>query len=174
MSKYDEHEQTIQSRLPQWTFRSYLVSWASFKLDRTAQPPDLWSQVYGKKISAISTSANRLEGIQYFERNLRLMRAISSEYRAKFMAATAHWVHPDERVVAMNNELRRFFEAEHVDFLDLDRKLPHDDWSIHVDGVHWSLKGEEMMAEQWEAAIVATDGLGLGALQPADAKRPPR
>lgn len=162
MGKFDEREQTLQSRLPQWAFKSYLASWASFKFDRLAGgQPDLSGQVYTKKASALRPSANQLEGIQYFERNLRLMRAISSEYGAKFLAATAHWVHPSDKVVAINEELRRFFARERIDFIDLDKELPHDDWSIHVDVMHWSLKGEEAMAEHWEAKIIASDSLGL-------------
>ena len=166
MGKFDEQDQTLQSRLPKWAFKSYLLSWASFKLDRIAgKQPDLAGQVYMKKLSALKVSTNQLAGVQYFERNLRLMRAISEEYGAKFLAATAHWVQPPERVVVINEELRRFFAREHIDFIDLDKELPHDDWSIHVDGVHWSLKGEEAMAEHWTAKIIATDALGFEAGQ---------
>jgi hypothetical protein len=164
MSKFDVREQTLQSRLPQWIFKSYLLSWASFKYDRIAgDRPDLAGQVIEKKVSQLKPSSNQLEGIQYFERNLKLMRAISSEYKAKFLAATGHWVHPPEKVVVLNEELRNFFGREGIDFLDLDKDLPHDDWSIHVDEVHWSLKGEEAMAKEWALKIIATDSLRLGA-----------
>ena len=166
LGKFDEREQTFQSRLPRWAFKSYLLSWASFKLDGIApRQTDLWGQVYGKKVLTLRASTNQLEGVQYFERNLRLMRAISGEYGAKFLAATAHWTHPPERVVAINEELRRFFAREHIDFIDLDKELPHDDWSIHVDAAHWSLKGEEAMAEHWAAKIIATDALRFGDVQ---------
>ena len=162
LAKYDDRVRTLQSRLPRWAFNSYLLSLASAKLDRiTGGQSDLWTQVEGRKLSALSPSANPLEGIQYFERNLRLMRAISGEYGANFLAATPHWVHPSTTTAAMNDDLRRFFKAERIDFLDLDRDLPHDDWSIHVDAAHWSLKGEETMAEHWEAKIIASDALGL-------------
>jgi hypothetical protein len=61
---------------------------------------------------------------------LKLMRAIAGEYNARFVGATAHWVAPDAKVGAMNDELRAFFEREGIDYLDLDRLLAHNDWSI--------------------------------------------
>jgi hypothetical protein len=164
MDKYDPRERTLQSKLPKWLFASYLVSFISHKIDASIDSkPDLVGQVLGRKVALLKPSENQLEGIQYFKRNLKLMRGISNEYGAKFLAATSHWVHPSDKVVAMNEDMRRFFEQEHIDFLDLDRLLPHDDYSIHVDAVHWSLKGEEMMAERWEAKIIETDALGLNA-----------
>ncbi len=167
LAKYDERERTLQSMLPDWAFKSYLASVTLFKFDRVAgRRADLSSQVYPEEmISQRRISPNPIEAIQYFERNLRLMRAISNEYNAKFLAATAHWVHPPVKIVAVNNELRRFFKAEQIDFLDLDQLLPYDDLTIHVDLVHWSLKGEEAVAGHWAAKIIATDSLGFNTKQ---------
>ena len=163
MQKYDENSRTVQSLLPTWSFKSYLVSIVSQKLDQVSRRRmDVYGQVFLDKESKLKPARNPLEGIQYYERNLRLMRAASGEYKARFAAATAHWTTPEEKVILMNAELRRFFAEQKIDYLDLDSLLPHNDWSIHVDPVHWTVKGLDMVAERWQEKIVSSDLLSLG------------
>lgn len=162
MQDYDESRRTIQSLLPWWSLKSYLVTVASHKSDLLLnRRMDVHGQVFFDKESKLKPADNPLEGIQYFKRNLRLMRAASREYNARFLAATAHWTKPTEKVVAMNANLREFFTAQRIDYLDLDSKLPHDDWTIHVDEVHWTLKGLNLVAEEWKEKIVSSDALGF-------------
>jgi hypothetical protein len=89
------------------------------------------------------------------------MRGIAREYNAGFVAATAHWQTPDELAVRQNTSARAFFEREGIDYLDVDALLPHDDPSIHDDPVHFTLKGNEMMASEWAAKVIRDDLLGL-------------
>ncbi|HEY0004845.1 MAG TPA: hypothetical protein VGB17_08535 [Pyrinomonadaceae bacterium] len=163
MTKYDDSFRTLQSRLPKWAFKSYLVSWASLKYDHLFHKrPDVWGQVFAPRYSAnIRASSNPIEGAQYFERNLRLMRSISKEYGATFLAATAHFAQPPEHVLKLNAELRGFFQREQIDYLDLDALLQHDDWSIHEDQAHWTLKGLDQVAEHWKAKVITADSLKL-------------
>jgi hypothetical protein len=162
MDKYDDRFRTLQSRLPSWAFQSYLVTVFSLKFDRLyPKKPDIVSQVHSSKLSRLSRSANPIEGVQYFERNLKLMRGISTEYGAGFLAATAHWLTPSPQVDQLNGELRTFFDRERIDYLDLDKSLEHNDLSLHVDAVHWTLKGLDQVAEQWKSKIVTTDALKL-------------
>lgn len=148
---FNDTYRSWQSVTPTWMFRSYLVALATFALDRRGGA-DIGSQVM--KIYKLPTSSNELKDLRLFERNLKLMRAGSNEYGAKFVAATAHWVSPDTKVRAMNNELRVFFNRERINYLDLDAMLPHNDYSIHIDNVHWTREGIERVAELWEQKIV--------------------
>jgi hypothetical protein len=162
MDRYDDRIQPLQARLPSWAFRSYLVSVVTQKLDSLSQvQPDLYSQVIANKTSQLKPAVNPLAGIQYFERNLKSMRAIAGENEARFVASTAHWTEPPPKISAMNAELRNFFQQNRIDFLDLDEALPHHDSSLHTDAVHWTDKGLEAVAEQWKTKIVASDLLGL-------------
>jgi len=162
MDKYDDGFRTLQSRLPKWAFQSYLVTVFSLKCDRLSRKkPDVVSQVHSSKLSKLKRSTNPIEGVQYFERNLKVMRGISTEYGAKFLGATAHWLTPSRQVEQLNAELRSFFAKEQIDYLDLDQALEHNDLSLHVDAVHWTLKGLDQVAENWKAKIVATDALKL-------------
>jgi hypothetical protein len=156
---FDEGYRSWQSLLPAWAFRSYLVSRVSFALDRAGGGSDIGSQVM--KAGALRRSTDALAGMNFFERNLKLQRAVSSDRGAKFLAATAHWVAPDEKVSAMNKELRGFFAREGMSYVDLDALLPHGDWSLHVDDVHWTREGIERVAEEMRKKIVAENLLGL-------------
>ena len=80
------------------------------------------------------------------------------------MSSTAHWVEPAPKINLMNSELREFFRRYQLDYLDLDQLLPHGDWSLHNDPVHWSEKGLHQVAELWKTKIVSSDLLGLNSL----------
>ncbi len=131
----------------------------SYALDRAGGGSDIGSQVM--KVGSLKRSPDVLAGMRLFERNLKLQRAVSSDHGAKFLAATAHWVAPGEKVSAMNDELRRFFTREGIDYVDLDALLPHGDWSLHVDEVHWTREGIERVAEEMRKKIVAENLLGV-------------
>ncbi len=160
-SHYDDRVQTLQARLPPFVFRSYLVSQLTRIYDvHSHVTPYVNDQVWAK-MSTLPRSPDPLVGIEYFERNLRLMRAISAAYGSKFIASCAHWVHPDQNATWMNEHLREFFRREQMPYLDVDRLLPHDDYSIHVDHIHWTREGLDRVAELWLRAIIAQDLLGL-------------
>ncbi|HEX8136004.1 MAG TPA: SGNH/GDSL hydrolase family protein [Pyrinomonadaceae bacterium] len=162
LNRYDPNKLPLQARLPAWAFHSYFISVCSRKLDDVFYgPQEIYHQVIWNNVAKLKPSRNELEGVALFERNLRLMRAAAREYESKFLAATPHWVTPSEKVNRLNDELRRFFQRAEIDYVDLDGLLPHDDWSLHVDQVHWSRKGLETVAERFKEKIVADDLLGL-------------
>jgi hypothetical protein len=166
IERFDENRPPVRSRMSPWMFRSYFLSIGSAALDIILKRSDLYAQLTGSKLSKLQPANNEIKGIEYLERNLKLMRAISGEYHAKFMAATAHWVHPESKVQKMNAELRAFFEDENIGYLDLDQALPHDDWTIHVDQVHWTLKGENEVSDRWKEQVTKRDLLELNGLRP--------
>lgn len=55
----------------------------------------------------------------------------------------------------------RFFQSEHIDYLDLDALLEHNDFTIHVDPVHWALKGLDQVADRWTEKIITVSSLRL-------------
>lgn len=161
MTRFDDRFQTLQSRLPRLLFRSYLVSLLSRKYDATlGGSPDVMGQIFGPT-RRFTPSSDPFRGVEYFERNLRLMRGIAKEYNARFAASTAHWANPIEKQVIQNARLREFLEREHIAYVDLDALLPHNDWTLHVDAVHWTIKGLEAVSDEWAKKIIAADLLGL-------------
>ncbi len=161
MSKFDENFETLQSRLPSWVFGSYVVSVLTHSYDQSiGRAADINGQVL-VKTRTLDRSSDPIAGIEYFERNLKLMRGISREYNAKFVASTAHWVTPSLAQASQNAHLRTFFDKEQINFLDLDALIPHDDWTIHVDQVHWTVKGLDYISDLWLQKIVKENQLGL-------------
>jgi lysophospholipase L1-like esterase len=162
MGRLDEGMRTLQARLPRLAFKSYLVSILSHKYDSMSNvKADLYSQVVANHTSKLKPAANPLEGIKYLERNLRLMRAMSKEHQAGFVASTSHWIEPTPKINLLNSELRQFFQRYQLDYLDMDQLLPHGDPSLHRDPVHWTEKGLDQVAELWKTKIVSSDLLGL-------------
>jgi hypothetical protein len=155
----DDRYRSWQSYLPRWAFRSYLVTRLSYGLDTRGGGSDLLARVL--TTDRLKPSADILAGMHLFERNLKLQRTLSNGYGAKYLAATAHWVAPDRKVAAMNDELRRLFAREGIDYVDLDALLPHDDWSLHIDKVHWTREGAERVAEEMQKKIVAGNLLDI-------------
>lgn len=156
---FDDGYRSWQSYLPGWAFRSYLATRLSFALDRAGGGSDLLSRVM--TVDRLKPSADVLAGMHLFERNLKLQRAAATGGGARFLAATPHWLAPDGKVSAMNDRLRRFYAREGIDYVDLDALLPHGDWSLHVDKVHWTREGVERVAEEMQKKIVAENLLGV-------------
>lgn len=162
MSKFDDQYFTLQSRLPVYFFRSYIITIASWIYDRifSEKSQDINGQVLAKT-RRLTRSNDTLAGIEYFMRNLRLMRAIAEEYNAKFLASTAHWVSPNQDQNRQNILLREFFKKNQINYVDVDAILPHNDWSIHVDQVHWTRKGLDKIAEAYMNKITSEDLLNF-------------
>ena len=162
MSKFDDRFQTLQARLPSLVFKSYLLSVATRECDiLRGGDPDVLHQVVSKPRRALTPSNDPLAGVEYFERNLRLMRAIANESNAKFVASTAHYVTPTPKELSQNARLRDFFREARINYLDADSLLPHDDRSLHVDQIHWTPKGLDMFSNEWLKMIIREDLLGL-------------
>jgi hypothetical protein len=156
---FDDGYRSWQSYLPGWAFRSYLVTRLSYALDAGAGGSDMLSRVL--TTDRLKPSGDTLAGMHLFERNLTLQRMLSNGRGARYLAATPHWLAPDRKVAAMNDELRRFFAREGIDYVDFDALLPHEDWSLHVDQVHWTREGIERVAEEIQKKIVTGNLLGI-------------
>jgi len=158
---FDDQKRPLAARLPAWTMWSYVVSLGARGLDRLLGFGfmDVWDAAY--TVRKLPHGPDEMAGIEYFQRNLRLMRGVAKEYGAGFLGATAHWVSPSSIQRRQNDAMRRFFADSGIEFVDLDSLLPHQDWSIHVDQVHWTPKGLDLVAESFKRAICSRDMLGL-------------
>jgi len=158
--RHFDNSLALQARLPAWAFKSYFVTTASYTIDKHGWLgySDVWSAIHTTQLPAAEDPAT---GIEYFERNLRLMRGVSNEYGAGFLAATAHWTHNTPSTVFQNQKIRQFFQQTGIPYVDLDAALPHDDWSIHVDHAHWTTKGLELVAAAFAEKIISNDLLHL-------------
>lgn len=154
--KFDDRYRNWQGAVPRGALESsYLLTWVTFLLDRGKA--DLGSQV--AKYQELPESSEPLDGMRLFERNLKLMRAASREYGSRFIAATPHWAAPDAKMRGVIDELRRFYAAEGIDYLDLDAVLPPGQ-RLHTDAAHWTREGVEAVAAAYEEKIVAGGLLG--------------
>jgi len=160
MRHFDDNNMALQARLPGWAFRSYFVSVASYVIDTHGLLgySDVWSAIHKRQLPP---AENPVAGIEYFQRNLRLMRGVSNEYGAHFLAATAHWAKPTPSTMLQNQQMRQFFQQIGIPYVDLDAKLPHNDWSIHVDHAHFTTKGLQLVADAFAEKIITDDLLGL-------------
>ena len=101
------------------------------------------------------------DGLILYSRNLKLMRATCMEYGCKFVASVPHWVEVTDDIEFFDAKARAFFAKEDINYLDLQNLLPHNDFSIHSDRVHWTEEGLELMANIWFEKIIAEKLLGI-------------
>jgi hypothetical protein len=142
--------ETIATRFPRFMFRSWFFSFLINKTDHllgmNQKAP--WESVYSReRKSENSWSSNSLKNIEMLYRNLRLLRAISNETGAKFIATTAHYYNPEGILKTYNDSLRNFFNREKIDYFDADKIIPKLDKSVNTDFVHFTDKGTELMAD---------------------------
>ena len=89
------------------------------------------------------------------------MRAACLEYGCKFVASIPHWVATGDELSNFDNQVRDFFKNEEINYFDFQNELPHDDFSIHSDKVHWTEKGLGLMADIWFKKILSEKLLGI-------------
>jgi hypothetical protein len=161
MQKFNDNTFSFQFIIPKWMFKSYFISIFSYIIDKKfAAPMHIHAQIY--KDSDIGNKYNTVsEGIYLYERNLRLMRGIANEYHCKFLGSIAHWVNVNQKLNAYDDSLRIYYKNQSINYLDLQNMLPHNDYSIHVDDVHWTTKGLQLVAETWLKKIVVENLLEI-------------
>lgn len=163
MRRFDESIRSVQLALPVWVFHSYLASVATARYDQWrhgGRPLNVHAQVFAP-ITRLPRTDSPLASVALYQRNVRLMRAIAAEHRAAFLANVPHWARVDAGIEAYDRAMREFFSRERIAYLDLQSRLPHGDFSIHVDQAHWTVKGLQAVADAWFRRIVADDLLGV-------------
>ncbi len=159
---FNEHIFLLQTFIPTFAYKSYLISVIVNRLGPVlGHSVDIYSYV-NQYDDGRGTDTNSVEnGLLLYFRNLRLMRASCREYDCKFVASIPHWVNVDDELQDFDKQVRDFFKSEGINYLDLENDLPHNDFSIHSDKVHWTEKGLNLMADTWFDKIIAEKLLGI-------------
>ena len=142
-------------------YKSYLISVMVNQLGpKLGHTVDIYSYV-NQYDDGRGTDTNTEDGLLLYFRNLRLMRATCLEFNCKFVASIPHWVETNDDLLNFDNRTKDFLKSEKIDYLDLENELPHNDFSIHSDKVHWTEKGLNLMADLWFKKITAEKLLGI-------------
>lgn len=158
---FNENVFLIQTFIPTWMYKSYVISVAVNKLGPVlGHSIDIFSYINQYDDGSGADKNSLGNGLPLYFRNLKLMRATCQEYECKFVASIPHWVKVDDKLADFDEQVRDFLESEKIDFLDFQNKLPHDDFSIHSDKVHWTEKGLNLVADIWFEKIIAENLLG--------------
>lgn len=164
--------------VPRVVWKSYLVCWAATTLRRyTGIAPSLRSATMDQK--AARDTVDPIDNSWAFFSNVRSMRAVARENGAGFLAATFHVFNPDSTTVRFNRRMRELCAREGIPMVDVDQAIPHQDRTLQVDGMHFSPRGEVLMAATMAGAIVgqglldsAIAGLPAGLVNPRHAPEP--
>lgn len=159
---FNENIFLLQTFIPIWMYKSYFISVAVNQLAPVlGHSADIYSYV-NQFDNRRGTDTNTVEsGLVLYFRNLRLMRATCKEYNCKFAASIPHWVSVDDKLQYFDDQVRDFYKMEEINYLDAENELPHNDFSIHSDNVHWTEKGLEMVADIWFKKITSEKLLGI-------------
>lgn len=150
---FDDKIVSVQYLLPRKAFDSYLISFISASIDRKFKlesylPDQIWKQ------SDALSDKTFPNGMPLFIRNIKLMRSTCREYGCNFVASIPHWFAPHAGVIQFDDNARKSFAEEKINFLDLENILPHNDRTIHTDEFHWTRKGFEAISDEWFKKIV--------------------
>jgi len=142
----------FQRSMPAWLLRSYLVYYATGALDLLYGMNDLMMTARMPQ----DPDEDRFKGIQTTLENYKTFDAMARGYGAKSLFATFQFTEEVDRpeYQRYNQELRRWFEANGYPYTDQAALIPDKDPTINVDECHFTLKGNEMMAENFFRTIV--------------------
>ena len=159
---FNENIFLLPTFIPTFAYKSYLISVVVSQLGPVlGHSVDIFSYI-NQYDDGRGTDTNTVEnGLLLYLRNLKLMRATCVEYDCKFVASIPHWVNTSNELLNFDKQVRDFFGSEEINYLDLQNELPHGDFSIHSDKVHWTEKGLGLMADIWFKKIISEKLLGI-------------
>jgi GDSL-like Lipase/Acylhydrolase len=142
----------FQLSTPRFLLRSYVVYYAAGGLDRLFGMNDLMQTARMPP----DPDPDRFRGIESTLENLKTIRAIAEGYGAQALFGTFQFTYEHDRpeYQRFNDELRRYFAANHMMYVDQAALIPDADPSINIDDCHFTPKGNEMMAENFFRYIV--------------------
>lgn len=110
-----------------------------------------WYETYkGRKIW---WDPENLKGIEMLLAHYRTMSNMCKSENIYFTSATLHYFERNAIRNQINSELRKFFEENEMIFFDADKEMPKGDKTVNVDLVHFTKKGNKLMAEGFYKTI---------------------
>jgi len=143
----------FQRSVPRWALHSYVVFLLTDALDALDGLNDLGQAARKPK----DPDPDRFRGLDAMLRNLKTIDAIAKGYGAGALFSTFQFAdeNTDATCRRFNEELRRYFTANGLFWVDQAALIPDADPTINVDECHFTPKGNEMLAQNFFEAIVA-------------------
>jgi lysophospholipase L1-like esterase len=142
----------LQAHLPTWVFHSAAVSVITKLIDNSLGTNDL-AAVLQKDYPR--DPADPFRGMNVFFQNLKTMAAIAEGHETQILFSTFHWIDNGASLTfEFNRRLKEFFSDNSYRYIDQAELIPDRDMSIHIDEVHFTQLGREMMAENFFKSIV--------------------
>ena len=82
------------------------------------------------------------------------MNNICKSEGIQFISSTLHYYERNETRNKINDRLRDFFRDNGIIYFDADLEIPKNDKTINIDQVHFTDKGNTLMAEGFYKIIV--------------------
>lgn len=159
---FNDRAKSLQLVIPRWLYHSYTISVLSKAFDTYFQNEATnVIDAITRKSPLKFTDKTVASGLDLYLRNLKLMRGVCREYKCQFVASIPHWAVTNDFLEYFDSATRSFFQQENIDYLDLQSILPHNDYSIHSDFVHWTDKGLDLIAEEWLKKITSRNLLSF-------------
>ena len=142
----------FQAHLPHWAFHSAVVSVMTKLIDDSLGTNDL-AAVLQKDYPR--DPADPFRGMEVFFQNLKTMAVIAEGHGTHILFSTFHWIDNETPLTfEFNRRLKEFFSDNSFRYVDQAKLIPDQDLSIHIDVVHFTQLGREMMAENYFKYIV--------------------
>lgn len=143
----------LRRNLPPLLLRSYAVAYTAALIDRRLGVDSMGFHIVKDNPDK---EAFPSRGVGVTMENLGTIAAIARGEGGEALFSTFQFYDgnsPSPRL--LNDALREFFDSRGLWYVDQEKLIPDYDRSINIDEVHFTRKGDEMMAENFFEAIVA-------------------
>jgi len=145
----------LERSLPRWMMSSYAIAYAAGAADLIFRINDLAAVARTERVQ----DPDPFKGIEATLQNFKTMRGIAHGKGADIIFSTVQFRDgaADPLGTRLNGIFRDFFTANGYHYVDQERLIPDHDPSINVDEIHFTSKGDELMAENYFRSIVEHD-----------------
>ncbi|MCI0396171.1 MAG: GDSL-type esterase/lipase family protein [Chloroflexi bacterium] len=138
--------------LPRPAYNSYAITVLNYA----------WNQQIGNtagnvKRENLERAGDRLLGLEAVLSNIVSMQAIAAANGADFILSTYHWYRPGETEARYNQALRQLATERNMYLVDQAGLIPTEDPAVHLDDVHFTVYGDELMATNYFDYIEANE-----------------
>lgn len=147
----------VQSSLPRFLLRSYAVTFLSAGLDGFLGANRLAWYVERRYPFDIRAPLDADLFAERFARNSRHLLSIDALARGlggRALFSTFQFLEQKFPFTHVNFALRKFYEEQGLDYVDLDHLIEDEDRSLQFDQCHFTAKGRELVADHFFDAIV--------------------